>query len=240
MPPNATRSSTLGWQGRSSRACAKEPAAISASAAMPVRQCQLADPEQRRLMTAGDRHVAFRVLRRDGRARGRRRHLPALPIRANAWQGAADGGCSSGASPRVIEQDSRRPRPVFGKAPDRADQRIVVGRLDGQSKFARDLARSSTGKAHPQIPRGHRAIGERVDHRGGAARAVQSPRREDRSSASTGRASRARRLRSPRATQAALPRLPPSHSPREGGMPISAIEASAVRPSSSPRVTAMA
>ena len=48
--------------------------------------------------------------------------------------------------PARVEQDFWRPRPVFGKAPDRADKRIVVGRSDRNPKFVGDPGRISRAR----------------------------------------------------------------------------------------------
>jgi hypothetical protein len=90
-------------------------------------------------------------------------------------QAACDGAIKK-RKPASVKHDAGRPLPIFGKSPDRADQRIVVGRLDRHPKLACDLMRGEIGEPRPQGFGGGRAVGERVANGGESCSEVEAPR----------------------------------------------------------------
>ena len=88
-----------------------------------------------------------------------------LPAQQSRGRGTASCPLERG-EPAAVEHDARRPRPVFGKSPDRADHRIVIGCLDRYAEAAGNFLGVRVRETLSQILGGRRAIRERIGNRG--------------------------------------------------------------------------
>jgi len=89
---------------------------------------------------------------------------------------AACKGAIKKRKPAFVKHDAGRPLPIFGKSPDRADQRIVIGYLDRYPKFVCDPMRGEIGETLVQSFGGGRAVGERAANGGEFCGEVEAPR----------------------------------------------------------------
>jgi hypothetical protein len=134
-----------------------------------------ANSKQRRPVTLRDRRVrsdclsVMKQLVRD-------ENLLRRCMSEQAHGQAASDGAIKKREPPSVKHDAGRPLSIFGKSPDRADQRIVVGCLDRYPKLARDLMRGEIGETRPQGFGGGRAVGERVANGGEFSSRVEALR----------------------------------------------------------------
>jgi len=77
--------------------------------------------------------------------------------------------------PAVVKQDAGRPSPIFGKPPERADQRIVIGFCHRHVKPAGNFMRREIGETRPQGLRCRGSVRERIANRGELGGVIQPP-----------------------------------------------------------------
>jgi hypothetical protein len=77
--------------------------------------------------------------------------------------------------PAVVKQNAGRPLLIFGKPPERADQRIVIGFCHRHVKLVGNFMRREIGETRSQSLRCRGSVRERIANRGALCGAIQPP-----------------------------------------------------------------